>query len=229
MMEIDWSVGEIMKALNKNGIEKNTLIILTSDNGPWLNYGNHAGSTGGLREGKATTFDGGLRVPCVMWWPGKIATGVICNKLVSGIDILPTLADLCGAPLPERKIDGVSLKNIIDGGLNDTPRKYFLYYFKKNNLEAVRDGRFKLVFQHDSRTYTKYLPGMDGKGGKVFESAHIPMALYDMRRDPGECYDVQEQNPDVIKKLMKIAEEARGDLGDDLTGNPGKNRRPVGK
>ena len=134
MMEIDWSVGEIMKALSENGIEKNTLVIFTSDNGPWINYGNHAGSTGGLREGKGTTFDGGLRVPCIMRWPGRIVAGVVNNKLVSGIDILPTLADLSGAPLPERKIDGVSLKAIIDQEPNATPRKYFLYYYKKKRF-----------------------------------------------------------------------------------------------
>ena len=228
MMEIDWSVGEIMKALNEKGIERNTLIIFTSDNGPWINYGNHAGSTGGLREGKGTTFEGGLHVPCIMRWPGRIVAGVASNKLVSGIDILPTLADLCGAPLPERKIDGVSLKAIIDREPNATPRKYFLYYYRKNNLEAVRDDRFKLVFKHEGRTYGEYLPGMDGKPGKVIETAHVPMALYDMRRDPGERYDIQEQYLDVVKNLMKIADEAREDLGDDLTGNLGQNRRPAG-
>lgn len=229
MMEIDWSVGEILKALKMNGIDKNTLLIFTSDNGPWINYGNHAGSTGGLREGKATTFDGGLRVPCIMYWPGSVTPGIVCNQLASGIDMLPTLADICGAPLPVRKIDGVSLKPFIDGDMKATPRKYFLYYFKKNNLEAVRDARFKLVFEHPGRTYTKYLPGIDGTAGKLDNNHLYPMALYDMRRDPGEWYDVQEQNPDVVERLMKIAEEAKQDLGDDLTGRPGENRRPAGK
>lgn len=229
MMEIDWSIGEIVKALNKNGIEKNTLIIFTSDNGPRINFGNHAGSTGGLSEGKATTFEGGMRVPCIMWWPGEIAAGVICNQLASGIDILPTLADICGIPLPERKIDGVSLKTIIEGNLNAEPRKYLLYYFKKNNLEAVRDTKYKLAFEHPGRTYTKFLPGNDGVAGELDNSNLFPKALYDMRRDPGECYDVKEQYPEVVKMLMKIAEEAKEDLGDDLTGNPGKNRRPGGK
>ena len=229
MMEIDWSVGEIMKALNEKGIEKNTLVIFTSDNGPWIIYGNHAGSTGGLREAKGTTFDGGLRVPCIMRWPGRIVAGVVSNKLVSGIDILPTLADLCGAPLPERKIDGVSLKAIIDGEPNAAPRKYFLYYYRKNDLEAVRDDRYKLVFKHEGYTYGEFLPGMDGKPGKVIKNAQVPMALYDMRRDPGERYDVQDQYLDVVKNLIKIADEAREDLGDDLTGNPGQNRRSAGK
>ena len=87
MMEIDWSVGEIFKTLRELGLEDNTLVILTSDNGPWTNYGNHAGSAGGLREAKATTFDGGNRVPCIMYWKGKTLPGTTCNKLASNIDL----------------------------------------------------------------------------------------------------------------------------------------------
>ena len=97
MMEVDWSIGEIMKALERNGLDKNTLVIFTSDNGPWLNFGNHAGTTGGLREGKGTSWEGGQRVPCIMRWPGVIPAGEICNKLASSIDILPTLAAITGA------------------------------------------------------------------------------------------------------------------------------------
>ncbi|MDR2037027.1 MAG: sulfatase [Bacteroidales bacterium] len=228
MMEIDWSVGEILKTLKENGLDKKTLVIFTSDNGPWINYGNHAGSTGGLREGKGTTFEGGQRVPCIMRWPGKIPAGTINNQLASSIDLLPTLADISESPLPANKIDGVSIRSLMEGNFHAKPRKYFLFYYRKNNLEAVRNDQFKLLLPHTGRTYEGFLPGDDGKPGKAIENHPVDMALYNMRRDPGERYDVQAQYPEVVAELMKIVEEARMDLGDDLTGNPGKNRRPIG-
>ena len=133
MMEVDWSIGEIMKALERNGLDKNTLVIFTSDNGPWLNFGNHAGTTGGLREGKGTSWEGGQRVPCIMRWPGVIPEGEICNKLASSIDIFPTLAEITGASLPENKIDGVSILpfflviKLLLRGMN------FYYYYQPNS------------------------------------------------------------------------------------------------
>jgi len=228
MMEIDWSVGEVLKELKKDGIDKNTLVIFTSDNGPWINYGNHAGSTGGLREGKATIYEGGQRVPCIMRWTGKIPAGRICNQQASSIDLLPTIADFCGAPMPVLKIDGVDISPLMLGDETASPRKYFLYYFDANSLEAVRNDRFKLVLPHKGRTYTDYLPGNDGKAGKVNGHNNEPLALFDLRRDPGERYDVQSMYPEVVSELMKIAEVARLDLGDDLTGNKGTGRRPIG-
>ena len=133
MMEVDWSIGEIMKALRKNRIEENTLIIFTSDNGPWLNYGNHAGTTGGLREGKGTTWEGGQRVTCIMKWPGVIPVGEICNKLVCAMDILPTIAEITGASLPEKKIDGVSILSLLLGDKTVTPRHEFFYYYQSQS------------------------------------------------------------------------------------------------
>jgi len=170
MMEIDWSVGEIVKALKKNGLDKNTLVIFTSDNGPWLNFGNHAGSTGGLREGKGNSFEGGQREPCLMWWPGHIAPGTICNKLAGTIDLLPTIAAIANAPLPEKKIDGVNILPLLLGDENANPRENFLYYYRKNSLEAVRKGTWKLVFAHPGRTYIGFAPGMDGFPGKTNEN-----------------------------------------------------------
>jgi arylsulfatase len=225
MQELDWSVGEIMKALKRNGIDENTLIIFTSDNGPWLNYGNHAGSTAGLREGKGTSFDGGQRVPCIMRWPKIIPAGTICNKLSSTIDILPTLAYISHAALPEKKIDGINMYPLLVEEQNALPRENFLYYYRENNLEAVRDQRFKLVLPHTGRSYDGFLPGEDGIPGKVTEKAIVKMALYDLRRDPGERYDVQLLYPEVVNELMKIVENAREDLGDNLTGWKGSNRR----
>jgi len=229
MMEIDWSVGEIIKTLEDTGLDKNTLVIFTSDNGPWINYGNHAGNTAGYREGKGTTFEGGQRVPCIMMWRGVIPEGTISNSLASGIDILPTLAEITDAPLPGHIIDGVSILPILKGDVEAKPRETFYYYYRQNSLEAVRQGNWKLVFPHPGRTYEGFQPGDNGMPGKVKEGFLFPGALYDLRRDPGERYDVSESYPDIVEKLNQVAEEARRDLGDELTGNKGQNRRQPGR
>lgn len=229
MMEIDWSVGQIIETLDKLKLSGKTLVIFTSDNGPWLNYGNHAGSSGGLREGKGTSFEGGQRVPCLMRWEGTIPEGIVCNKLASGIDVLPTIAGIAGAPLPEKKIDGVNIIELMKGIPDANPRKNFLYYYRKNSLEAVNNGDWKLVFPHPGRTYEGFAPGKDGQPGKVNENLNFEGALYDLRRDPGERYDVKNSYPEIVKELEKIATEAREDLGDDLTNSPGKNRREPGR
>ncbi|MDR2808969.1 MAG: sulfatase [Tannerellaceae bacterium] len=229
MMEIDWSVGELWNTLQELGLEENTLLILTSDNGPWANYGNHAGSAAGLREAKATTFDGGNRVPCIMYWKGKISPGTTCNRLASHIDLFPTIAGLSGAPLPNHKIDGVSLAPLLDGNTEANPRKSFVYYYHKNDLEAVTDGPFKLEFPHRYVTYGAYAPGNDGQPGKL-ENVDMRMAeLYDLRRDPGERYNVMSQYPEAAARLMEIADQTREELGDDLVRRKGHARRPAGK
>jgi arylsulfatase len=225
MMEIDWSVGEVLKTLEENGLGDNTLVILTSDNGPWYSFGNHAGSNGGLREAKAATFEGGLRVPCLMRWRGVVPEGAVCNGLVSSIDVLPALAAITGAALPRKKIDGVDISPLMKGETDASPRKYFLYYYNKNSLEAVRDDRFKLIFPHGHATYLE--PGNDGFPGKVGRG-ETGLALYDLRRDPGERFDVKELYPDVVRRLSAIAEAAREDLGDDLTNREGTGRREAG-
>lgn len=229
MMEIDWSVGEIFKAIENNGLDKNTLVIFTSDNGPWLNFGNHAGSTGGLREGKGNSYEGGQREPCLMWWQGHIARGTICNKLASTIDLLPTIAAIANAPLPEKKIDGVNILPLLLGDENANPRETFLYYYKKNSLEAVRKGIWKLVFAHPGRTYLGFKPGADGFSGEVNQNFQFEEGLYDLRRDPGERYDVSEYYPEVVADLKKLANEARLDLGDDIQNMKGQNRREPGR
>jgi arylsulfatase A-like enzyme len=228
MMEVDWSIGEIMKALERNGIEKNTLVMFTSDNGPWLNFGNHAGSTGGLREGKGTSWEGGQRVPCIMKWPGVIPQGEICNKLASSIDILPTIAAITGAPLPEKKIDGVSLLPLLLGDKTASPRHNFYYYYQKNTLEAVQRDYWKVILPHKGISYVGVSPGKDGWPGKTASVEIKQVELYDLRRDPGENYNVAEYYPEIVKELQALAEEARKDLGDDITGNPGANRRKAG-
>lgn len=228
MMEIDWSVGKIMKTLEENGLSDNTLVIFTSDNGPWLNFGNHAGSTAGLREGKGTSFEGGQRVPCLMKWPGIIPRGFVCNELAATIDILPTLAAIIGAGLPEKRIDGVNILPLMKGDSTANPREYLYYYYQQNSLEAIRKGSWKLVLPHKYRSYEGVMPGQNGYPGE-YAQAETGLALYDMRRDPGERYDVKELYPEIVEDLTELANQAREDLGDDLTANAGKNRREPGR
>jgi arylsulfatase A-like enzyme len=228
MMEVDWSIGEVMKALERNGLEKNTLVIFTSDNGPWLNFGNHAGSTGGLREGKGTSWEGGQRVPCIISWPGIIPGGEICNKLASAIDILPTIAAITGATLPDKKIDGVSLLPLLLGDKTAVPRHNFYYYYQQNTLEAVQRDYWKAVLPHRGISYVGVAPGKDGWPGKTVNIEIKQTELYDLRRDPGENYNVAEYYPEILKELLAIAGEARQDLGDDYTNSPGANRRKPG-
>jgi arylsulfatase len=228
MMEIDWSVGEILKALETNGLEENTIVIFTTDNGPWLNFGNHAGSTGGLREGKGTSFEGGQKVPCIIKWPGIVPEGIICNNMASTIDILPTLAEITSTDLPGHKIDGVSILSLLKGDPHANPRDNLLYYYRKNSLEAVRIGDWKLVFPHEHRSYEDVLPGNDGWPGP-YKQGQAELGLYDLRRDPGERYNVIDQYPEIVRKLENFAVEARLDLGDDLTNTDGANRRPIGR
>jgi arylsulfatase len=229
IQEVDSEIGRIMKTLKSSGLDKNTIVIFTSDNGPWLNFGNHAGNAGGFREGKGTSFEGGHRVPFIVRWNGNIKGGQICNQLVSAIDILPTLSAICKVKLPNHKIDGVSLMPILKGDMNATPRKNFLYYYRNNSLEAVRKDNWKLVFEHPSRSYLNQVPGKDGFPIKTPENVIMPYALYDLRRDPSEAYDVKDQNPFILGELNKLAEEARKDLGDDLQNRIGENVRPIGK
>ena len=228
MMEIDWSVGEVLKTLKELGLEENTLVVLTSDNGPWTNYGNHAGSAGGLREAKATTFDGGNRVPCIVYWKGKVTPGSVSNKLTSNIDLLPTFAEVTGSPLPTRKIDGVSLLPLLEGDKDANPRESFVYYLNQNDLQAVTDGMFKLVFPHRYVTYGEHVPGNDGQPGELTTVNLRKAELYDLRRDPGERYDVLSLYPEVAVRLMKIANEWREELGDNLTRKKGTGRREPG-
>jgi arylsulfatase len=216
-----------MKALRDQGLDKNTVILFTSDNGPWLAFGNHGGSAGGLREGKLTTYEGGHRVPFIVRWPGVVPPGSICSKLASNIDVLPTLAAITGAPLPQRKIDGVNISSLLKNEVDANPRDHLFYYYGTNSLEAVREGPWKLVFPHSYASNKYMMPGKDGLPGKT-QTDSTGLALYDLRRDPGERYDISELHPEVVMRLQKLAEQAREDLGDDLTGRSGNNRRPVG-
>lgn len=223
MMELDWSLGQLLKTLDETGLAKNTMVIVASDNGPWLNYGDNAGSSGGFREGKATTFEGGTRVPLLMRWPGKIEAGGINSHLMTNMDLLPTIAAATGAHLPQKRIDGLNFLPSLLAGNTAGPREVFYYYSGQNNLDAVRYKNWKLVLPHKSSSY-QLLHGANGNGGKILK-IDVPLALYDLAHDPGEAYDVQQLHPDIIKHMQGLADSARDDLGDDITGRTGKNVR----
>jgi arylsulfatase A len=226
--EIDWSVGQILSALKNSGIDEQTLVLFTSDNGPWLSYGNHAGNAGPLREGKGSTWDGGHLEPTLARWPGKIPAGKVCKELTATIDVLPTFAKLAGAEPPkDRIIDGLDIWPLMSGVEGaKTPHDRFYYYWAFG-LEAVRSGPWKLHVPHDYRT----LAGDPGKDGQpsLYRQARIGRALYNVVEDPGERNNVAADHPDVVQRLLRLIDEGRADLGDSLTMNPGKNRRPPGK
>jgi arylsulfatase A-like enzyme len=227
IMEIDWSVGQILAALKTNGLDEKTLVVFTSDNGPWLLYGNHAGSALPLREGKATTFDGGLREPCIMRWPGQIPAGTACHELAATMDLLPTFARLAGAELPrDRIIDGRDIWPLMSGQPGaKTPHEAYFYYWGKH-LQAVRSGKWKLHLAHNYDHPDP--PGHDGNPGK-YAKREISVALFDLETDIGETKDLAEQNPDVVARLQVLVEKCREDMGDSATGQQGNNAREPGQ
>ncbi len=225
--EIDWSVGEIRKFLKENNLSEKTLLVFTSDNGPWLSYGNHAGSAGPLREGKGTAWDGGVREPTIACWPGQIPADTTTNGLAATIDILPTVAFLAGAALPDRKIDGINIWPLLSGDAKSpSPRENYYYYWGRE-LHAVRSGTWKLHFPHEYRTLAGE-PGKDGKPGP-YKAANCGLELYNLETDIGESKNVADSNPKVVAKLKELAEQARIELGDALTKQEGEAVRPSGK
>ncbi len=229
MMEIDWSVGEILGAIHENGLDDNTLVVFSSDNGPWLCFGDHAGSAAPLREGKGTSWDGGVREPTLMRWPGHIPAGRSCDAPLMTIDVLPTVAKLIGAKLPEKPIDGLDISSVILGKTDESPHEVLYFYYNANSLEALRSGKWKLELPRSYRTLNGRPGGTDGKMAN-YDQKKIPAPeLYDLDSDISQQHDVAAANPDVMKQLLDLAEKARADLGDDLTGRPGSGRRPAGK
>jgi arylsulfatase len=230
IMEIDWSVGEILGALRKHGLEDNTLVIFTSDNGPWLSYGNHAGSALPLREGKGTCWDGGVRVPFIARWPGKISKGSVCREPAMTIDILPTFAKLIGAELPKQKIDGLDIWPLLAGDPKaKNPHDAYFFWYQDNQLQAVLSGKWKLQLPHTYRTLGGKPGGLDGRPAP-YEQRKIEQAeLYDLEADINEATDLASQHPDIVKRLEALAEQARDELGDSLTKRKGRGVREPGR
>ncbi|MFN3243903.1 MAG: sulfatase [Planctomycetota bacterium] len=229
VMEIDWSVGQILDALNEHGIDDDTMVVFTSDNGPWLSYGHHAGSSGIYREGKGTMFEGGIREPTVVRWPGRVPAGRTCDEFASTIDILPTFAKLIGATLPDHKIDGRDIAPLLFGEAGaKSPHEFFLHYYAGGQLQAIRDPRWKLHFPHRYRTMAGKPGGKDGSPNP-YSQASIGLELFDLQNDPGETTDVSAKHPEVVARLQKLADAARQDLGDKLTKTKGSGIRPAGR
>ena len=227
--EIDWSVGEILNAIDTNGLAEHTLVIFTSDNGPWLSYGTHAGSSGPLREGKGTSWEGGYREPTIMRWTGKIPAGTETDIPGMNIDLLPTMAKLIGAELPDHPIDGLDLWPVLAGEAGaKNPHEGYWHYYKQNELQAVSMGDWKLVFPHTYRTLGGN-PGGEGGTPVPYTSARSGTELYHLVEDPGEQNDVAEEHPEVVERLLGFAEKARGELGDSLQKRKGRGTREPGR
>jgi arylsulfatase A-like enzyme len=224
--EIDWSVGQILAALDRHQLAGNTLVIFTCDNGPWLTYGNHGGSAGPLREGKGTTFDGGVRVPFIARFPGRIPAGAVCKEPAMTIDLLPTIGNLIGAPLPVRPIDGLDIFDLLTAKPGAKSPHEVFYFYWLTRLDAVRAGKWKLHLPHDYRTPDP--KGGDGRPGKLIKR-EIGLSLFDLENDVGESTNVAPQNPEVVRKLLAYVERAREDLGDAAVNRAGKNLREPGR
>ncbi len=229
--EIDWSVGQVMATLKRLNLEENTLVFFGSDNGPWLSYGDHAGSAGPLREGKGTSFDGGARVPGIFRWPGHIPAGKVCREPAMTIDMLPTLAGLLNVELPKDKvIDGKNIWPLLAIGERPADAKPIhdvLYIYWGEHLETVRAGKWKLHFPHDYRMTP--LKRATGGTPTPYRAGKIELSLFDLENDIGESTDVKDQYPEVVKKMRELAERARQDLGDSATKTKGAGRREPGK
>ena len=194
--EIDASTGRILDALKSAGIERNTLVVFTSDNGPWLPFGRHAGSAGPLREGKGTTWEGGVRTPAIFWWPGTIRPSVVTD-IGSAMDLFTTSAKLAGADLPaDRAIDGVDLRATLTSGAA-SPR-HVLFYYWDSELRAVRKDAYKAHF---------ITSGAYGEGEARRE--HNPPLLFNLAEDPGERQNVAAAHPDVVADLVREADAHR--------------------
>jgi len=187
--EIDWGVGQILQTLRREGLAENTFVVFTSDNGPWLIFNEHGGSAGLLREGKGCTFEGGMREPCIMWWPGRIKPDVV-NDMGATMDVYTTILTIAGAEIPsDRVVDGLDLSPALFG-TGPSPRKT-MFYYRGAKLYAARKGLYKAHFI----TKPAY--------GKGKETRHDPPLLYHLGHDPSEKYDVSKDHPKVIKDIQK--------------------------
>jgi arylsulfatase A len=229
VMEVDWSVGQILDSLRHNQLEKNTLVIFTGDNGPWLSYGDHAGSAAPLREGKGTMWEGGYREPTIAWWPGTIPANTTCDELSSTIDVLPTVAKLMGASLPTHAIDGKDLMPLLRGDQDaKSPHDYFYCYYGNGELQAVRDRQWKLIFPHTYRSLNGKPGGRQGVPTNYL-NLQAGKELYDLKADRGETTNRASEFQEVVTRLEAAAEVARSDLGDSLTKRQGTGVRPAGR
>ena len=228
IMEIDWSVGQILNALKANDLDENTVVIFTSDNGPWLSYGNHAGSALPFREGKGTAWEGGHREPFIIRYPNGLKGGRNLDTPVMAIDILPTLAEITGSALPDRIIDGKSVWKLLSGDSKESPQEAYYFYYRVNELHGVRYDKWKLYFPHNYRTMEGQQPGKDGLPGDYVYLDLKEIELYDLSVDLSETTNVAGKYPEVVEKIKQLADTMRNKLGDSLREMEGTEIRPAG-
>lgn len=226
--EIDDSVGQIMNTLKTEGLEENTIVIFTSDNGPWLSYGGHSGSAGKFREGKGTNWEGGHRVPSIIRYPKVIAPHTKIEAPAMGIDWLPTLAAFTQSSLPEKKIDGASLVPLLTGQTSRSPHENFFFYYRTNELHAVRHKEWKLYLPHTYRSLNGKQGTNDGFPVPYEMNEITSPELYNLQLDPEEQQNIAALHPEWVAQISKIADSVRGVLGDRLTGIKGSEVRAVG-
>jgi arylsulfatase len=227
--EFDAVVGRILNFLKQNNLERNTLVIFSSDNGPWLTYGDHAGTAGPLREGKGTVYEGGTRVPMLAQWPGQIPAGSVQDATAMTIDVLPTIARIINAPLPSHAIDGLDIFDLMCSKPGaKCPHEVFYHYFRQGELQAIRSGPWKLMLPHDVNCIVPDQLGGQGKPGKSQMRKITEPELYHLGNDLGETTNLASQKPEVLKSLLELADQGRKELGDSLTKTQGSGVRPCG-
>lgn len=211
--EIDWSVGQVLDTLRELKLEQNTLVVFSSDNGPWLTFETHGGSAGPLRAGKGTTFEGGQRVPTIFWWPGKVAPRVV-TELGSTLDLMATFAALTGAKVPsDRKLDSYDLSPVLLG--NGASPRQEMFYWTNAELHAVRSGPWKLhLKQREPVNYSKQV-------------TLAKPELYQVEHDISEAFNVADKYPDVVERLLKLSADHKADIEPhpDMLAIPSKNKQ----
>jgi arylsulfatase A-like enzyme len=195
--ELDWSVGQVLDLLRRTGLAENTLVFFTSDNGPWLPQEHHGGSAGLLREGKGSTWEGGMRVPAIAWWPGRIRAGTVTRELAANLDLLPTSLGLAGAALPaNRVLDGFDMAPILFG--SGTSNRQTIFFYRDDEVFAIRKGSYKAHFMTQP-----------GYGAEPPLRRHDPPALYNLAEDPSERFDLAAERAELVADFRAELERHR--------------------
>ncbi len=224
MEEVDSSTGRILRRLVELGLDQNTIVVFTSDNGPWLLMGDHGGTKGEFREGKATTFEGGVRMPAIIRAPGRVGQGMVVEDNAIVMDLLPTLLEMSGIQIPDN-LDGISLVSRFEGEeMSERP----LFFYRSGQLRSMRRGQWKMHVPHRYASILEENGGKPGSGGHpgAYGLTDIGIALYDLIADPGETTDLASTKPEIVNALLLDIEQARMHIGDELTDRVGDEATP---
>jgi arylsulfatase A len=226
--EVDGAVGQILAALQTHELTENTIVIFTSDNGPWLILGNHGGSAGRLQGGKKQTLEGGHRVPLIVRWPSRVPAGTVCSEPVVAFDLLPTLVACTGSESTQNKIDGKDISPFLFGAAGAKTPHDFLAFYYRDELRAIRSGDWKMQFAHKDRNAPD--PAVIGNGGVRggVRTVEFPTALFNLANDTGESTDFSDDHPEIVSHLSAFADQIREELGDSISKTKGHSRRRAG-